>query len=309
MDPASRRTRERWWAGLGAFLAGASYGVVTPLAKVAELHGIGPAEMALYQYATPLAVLGAAAWARGMPRGLGLRVFGAPVVAGVGAGLTSWCYYAALARVAPGLAVLLLFQFAWMTVALESAIARRWPSPPLLAAVGLVWVGTGLAVGLGTGAHKPPDLVGVVLGLVAGATYAVSLYANGRMDPRLPTPWRAGVAAAAACVTVALVGVTVRGHGVPVPTTVSAWGWLFALGCFSQAVPVWLVAWAAPRIGGGLTGVLASSELPVALVGSWLALGERIGVMAWLGVALILAGVALAEGVAGSSKPSPQVVS
>lgn len=282
-------------AGAAAFMAGASYGVVTPLAKLAQGHGLTPGQLALFQYAVPLLVLWTASWLKGKPPTLERSSWWPPVLAGISAGMTSWFYYGALAHLSAGLAVLLLFQFAWMVVVVEAIAKRRWPQRRILWSVGLVWVGTVASVGFGLGLHFQADWVGWALGLGAGAAYAVSLYANGQMDPRLPTAWRAATAASLACLTVLTTVWVAGGQTMRWPAVPQAWGWLLAVGCFSQALPVWLLAWSAPRIGGTLAAILASSELPVALLGSWIALGQRFGWLTWVGVAIILLGIGLGQ--------------
>lgn len=282
-------------AGGAAFMAGASYGVVTPLAKLAQGQGLTAGQLALFQYAVPLVVLWTASWLKGKPPTLGGSSWWPPVLAGISAGMTSWLYYGALAHLSAGLAVLLLFQFAWMVVVVEAIAKRRWPQPRILWSVGLVWVGTVASVGFGLGLDLRASVVGWALGIGAGAAYAVSLYANGQMDPRLPTAWRAATAASLACLTVLTTAWLAGGQTVRWRTEPQAWWWLVAVGCFSQALPVWLLAWSAPRIGGTLAAILASSELPVALVGSWIALGQRFGWLTWVGVAIILSGIGLGQ--------------
>lgn len=283
-------------AGGAAFMAGASYGVVTPLAKLAQEQGLTAGQLALFQYAVPLVVLWTASLVKGRPAVPAPTIWWPPVLAGISAGMTSWLYYGALARLSAGLAVLLLFQFAWMVVAVEAVATRRWPKRRILWSVALVWVGTVTSVAFGLGLDFRASVAGWALGIGAGGAYAISLYANGQMDPRLPTAWRAATAASMAFLTVLTTACLARGgQAVGWPMAPHAWLWLVAAGCFSQAFPVWLLAWAAPRIGGTLTAILASSELPVALAGSWIGLGQRFGWLTWVGVAIILLGIGLSQ--------------
>ena len=67
-------------------------------------------------------------------------------------------------------------------------------------------------------------------------------------------------------------------------------------GFFGLALPVLFFGLGAPYLPAGLSTVLAASELPAGLAVSFFVLHEPISLVQWLGVAVILAGIALAQG-------------
>lgn len=50
-----------------------------------------------------------------------------------------------------------------------------------------------------------------------------------------------------------------------------------------------------PHLPAGLSTVMAAAELPASLFIAMIVLGEPLGAVEWLGVAVILAGVCLAQ--------------
>jgi len=69
----------------------------------------------------------------------------------------------------------------------------------------------------------------------------------------------------------------------------------FMLGLFGAFLPPVLYAIGVPRIGEGLTGILGAAELPVAVMLSSVVLHEHVSAIQWIGVCLVLLGVALPE--------------
>ena len=60
-------------------------------------------------------------------------------------------------------------------------------------------------------------------------------------------------------------------------------------------LPVILFGLGSPHLPAGVSTVMAASELPAGLLISMVALGEAIGPVQWVGVAVILAGVAISQ--------------
>lgn len=66
-------------------------------------------------------------------------------------------------------------------------------------------------------------------------------------------------------------------------------------GFFGMLCPVLLFGMGSPHLPAGLSTVMAAAELPAGLLIAMIVLGEPLGVVEWLGVAIILAGVCLAQ--------------
>ncbi len=59
--------------------------------------------------------------------------------------------------------------------------------------------------------------------------------------------------------------------------------------------PLFFFSIGVPNIGEGLTGILGAAELPVAVILSSFVLHEHVSVLQWIGVVVVLIGVALPE--------------
>jgi len=64
---------------------------------------------------------------------------------------------------------------------------------------------------------------------------------------------------------------------------------------FGAVIPPICFAIGVPKSGGGLASILSAAELPVAVFMSGIILHERVTMLQWIGVAVILIGVALPE--------------
>ena len=70
-------------------------------------------------------------------------------------------------------------------------------------------------------------------------------------------------------------------------------------------IPVFLVVRFVPRTGSGLGSILSSTELPVAVASSALILGDHVGPLQAVGVALVLVGIALPNLPRRAQEPVP----
>ena len=74
-------------------------------------------------------------------------------------------------------------------------------------------------------------------------------------------------------------------------------------GFFGLFCPVLLFGVGSPHLPAGLSTVMAAAELPAGLLIATIVLGEPLGVVEWLGVAIILAGVCLAQAPLPARRP------
>lgn len=279
------------------FLAAMSYGAVTPLVKLAVQSHIPVEWITVMQYPLPVAAFLLLTLTVLPRRGPKLLTQPGLIVAiAVAAALTSLTYYRSIALVPPGFAIVLLFQFAWMVPGLEWALYHKRPTRLHLIAVVGILAGTFLAIPV---THGPYRWYGILYGLAAGLGYSLTLVWSSRFQSE-GSPWPRALA------TTLLSGFIVVLAYQPWRLSVmphSAWIWGSAIGIFSQLMPIWIVYRHAPSLGGNLTAILASAELPVAVALSRLLVSEPITWHQWVGVLLMLGSIA-----AGSlSEPSTQV--
>jgi drug/metabolite transporter (DMT)-like permease len=160
----------------------------------------------------------------------------------------------------------------------------------LLGGVAVAFVGVAL-IAIATSGSSRADGAGVLLCLVAAAAYAVGVLSQkpllARTSP-LQVTWLACTVGAVSCLPAAPALVTQLGQ-VPV----SSVGWLVYLGLFPTAVAFTTWAYALARTSAGRMAATTYLVPPVAILLSWLVLGEVPPALAFAGGALCLAGVAL----------------
>jgi drug/metabolite transporter (DMT)-like permease len=163
------------------------------------------------------------------------------------------------------------------------------------------WCGVALAtagLALLSGVHGGSWL-GDLLVLTGAAVYSLQIVLMERYAPRYDALAFTFVEMAVAFVGLLVVAVAAGQLGVPQGWTV--WGALVVTGVFASALAFLAQTWAQRRVSSTQTALAFSLE-PVwtAFFGVTLA-GDRLSATAWLGCAVIMAGIVLAEPVAAAT--------
>jgi drug/metabolite transporter (DMT)-like permease len=148
-------------------------------------------------------------------------------------------------------------------------------------------------VGLATAGDARSDVLGVVLCLVAALTYAVGVLAQKPLLRRLPglqVTWLACTIGALACLPFTP-GLITDLAAAPAGATAG----LVYLGAVPTALAFSTWAYALARMDAGRLGVTTYLAPPIAIVMSAVLLGELPPVLALVGGAICLAGVALSR--------------
>ncbi|WP_213527218.1 EamA family transporter [Paenibacillus sp. J31TS4] len=212
---------------------------------------------------------------------------------GCATGMTGMLYYNSLQHVPASVGILLLFQFTWMGVLLEALLTRTLPGKDKLLSLLLLLAGTVLAGNiLSQGAASYP-LKGVLLGLLAALTYTLFIVFSGRTATRLPSLTRSAIMTTGGALTVMLVYPPVFLTNGALLNGLLPFSLLLAL--FGAIIPTLFFAIGVPHIGGGLATILSAAELPTAVFMSGFVLREHVSGLQWIGVAVILAGIAYPE--------------
>ncbi|MFI2642066.1 DMT family transporter [Streptomyces sp. NPDC018610] len=287
-------------------------GGVAPVLTAAFLWGtVGPAQVLVASSASPVSIGGCRMLLGGFVLGLftarrtGMRTLsrrGTRCWTVVGILVTAAfqvCFLEAVARCGAALATAVAFG----AVPVVSGVCGRVLAGERLSRV---WAcGTACAVGgiallLVPADGRPADSVGVLLAVVAGASFGVYIAVTKQLGQR------GGDTAAAAPATVFLAGVLVlpwalaHPDGLGDPRTLILIGWL-ALA--TTALGYLLFTWGVTRISGATAGTLSLAEPLVATLLGVLLLGERLGVPAVTGAVLLLGGLVLVSVPARWSRP------
>lgn len=283
-------------SALLVFAGGACYGAMAPVIRVEYAAGFtwqqttaGQATFGMLLFAALLA----AQLARG-GRLAPLSAKGALKLAGTGMATCCTCifYSISLSYLPVAVAITLLFQFTWVGIVIQMLVTRTPPRAAELAAAALVVAGTLLASGLFSSEldvdYHP---VGVACGLISAVSCALFMFLSGRVETEVPPAQRGLVV----CAGAALLANAVCPTFVPGGTMAAIAPYGLAQGFFALFLPVILFGLGTPQLPCGISTILASAELPCSIILTFLLLGEGVDALQAVGVATILAGVAVSQ--------------
>jgi drug/metabolite transporter (DMT)-like permease len=175
-----------------------------------------------------------------------------------------------------------------LTPLLALGLFRVRVPPPVWAGAALTVIGLALLSGIHGGA-----VVGDLLVLAGAAVYSLQIVLMERFAPRYDAI--AFTLVEMLTSFVGLLAIALALGQLHVPRGWTVWGALIVTGVFASALAFLAQTWAQRRASATQTAILFSLE-PVwtALFGFTLA-GDRLGRTAWLGCAVIMAGIVVAE--------------
>lgn len=286
--------KTRWTAMMLILLGAASYGLLSPMIKLAYEAGWNEGEISASQMTMGMVITWILVLIR---RKSWSNPFSGPwirlsIVGIVGISLTTILYNATLSELDASLSIVLLFQFTWITIVLDSVINKRWPSRMQMLAVLIVLAGTLFAVNIYAADWIQVSVKGIVLGLASGFCYSLFLFLTGRIQHPMDSFMKSAIMLTAAIIPIYLIypphAMLVNGVG-----SLILWGLLF--GILGQVVPTLFFNMGIPRVGSSTAALLGSMELPVGLFGALFIVGETILTVQWLGMLLILIGIGVSE--------------
>ncbi|MDO5334801.1 MAG: DMT family transporter [Coriobacteriia bacterium] len=283
-------------AALLVFIGGASYGANATCYKLSYEAGFSWAQMvaaqvwfacALFALATIIGILRGGSWVR-LGRTSTCKLLGLGLLTSV----TSVCYCYAMSVLPVPLALTLLFQFTWIGTVVQVIMTRRAPSVPQVLAAAVVMVGTVFASGLYASELGSFEPLGLVSGLAAAVSCALFVTFSGKVQVPCPEQQRGLVVCSGAFVASLFICPDFLTSGALVEG-IAPMG--FVAGFTGFLLPVMLFGMGMPHLPAGLGTVLPAAELPAGLFIAMLVLGTPIELLQWLGVALIMGGVVLAQ--------------
>ena len=272
------------------FLGACSYGVLSTIVKFAYDAGFTVDEVTGCQ----LLIAALLSWLLVLFFGgkqAGKKEWLSLLATGLCTGLTGIFYYASLQYMDASLAIIMLFQFTWIGMLVESLLSKTWPEPSKLAALVLLLTGTVLASGV-IETQQQFSLLGVLLGLMAAISYTFFILLSGRIALRVSSWSRNAIMMTGAMLMTFLVypprflynGALAEGL------------WLYGAGlALFVLISILCFTFGVPRIGSMLALILGSAELPTAVLMSRFVLQEQVTGLQWMGVIIILLGIAVPE--------------
>lgn len=281
----------------GVFLVGlgaASYGMLATMVKLAYIEGYTTAEVTSSQIL--LGLLGMFlinAFRKNKKAANNIRPTQKNklhlIIAGTSMGFTSVFYYLAVVYIPVSIGIVLLMQTVWMGVVLEAILTKKLPGIRKIVAVLIVLIGTAMATNL-INTNEIPDWRGIVLGLMAAAAFTANMFASNRIAIHLSAPRRSlYMLVGGAAIVLLFTAITWPGN---YNTAIFIkWGLILAL--FGTIIPPLLLNEGFPHTGIGLGSIVSSLELPVSVTMAFILLNEKVTLIQWMGIALIIAAVVI----------------
>lgn len=213
------------------------------------------------------------------------------VLAGTFTGLVSLTYYQCVKLIPASVAIILLMQFVWISVLLEFVFFKKKPNRLQVLAILFILIGTIAASGYYESTRSDLNLLGIAYGLAAAFCYAIFLMFNGNLGNEYPPLQKSALMITGACILIFLVLPPAFLINGALGGSLLKWGLILAI--FGTVIPPLCFASGIPKIGLGLSSILSSAELPVAVSMSALILHEEVSWVRWLGVLIILSSMIL----------------
>ncbi len=277
-----------WKYALLVFLGGCSYGVVSTFVKLAYYEGFTVNDVTGTQYFFGAIML----WTLTIfiPKNkLSLKQLFILLISGTPMGLTGIFYNQSLKYVDASLAIILLLQFTWIGIILQLFLDKKVPSRKNLAATAVILFGSVLATGILSNSISF-SFIGLGWGLLSALSFASFIYISGRTTIPIHPIQKSALMTTGATIFVFVIlppHFLINGS---LTDGLLPFALFFAF--FGSFLPPLLFNIGMPKVGSGLGNILSASELPTAITMSTLILKEHVMFSQWIGVTIILIGIA-----------------
>lgn len=277
-----------WSYALLVFLGGCSYGVVSTFVKIGYSQGFKLSEITGSQYLLGSIML----WIISIfvPK---VRLKGKQwltlILSGIPMGLTGIFYNQTLNYVNASFAIILLLQFTWISIILQYLFDKKVPTRKNLIATVIILFGSVLASGF-LKSEIAFSFTGISFGLLAALSFALFIFLSGRTSIPIHPIYKSAIMTTGAALTIFILLPPVF----LVNDSLTNGLWIYGLltGFFGSVIPPILFNIGMPKVGGSLGTILSASELPTAVTMSTIVLHETVTLFQWIGVVIILAGIA-----------------
>lgn len=272
-------------------LGGIMYGTMSSFVKLSYQYGYTAAEISFAQALLAAIFLGLVSL-KSRESGSGKiskRERYQLLLTGGAIGLANYLYYLSVSYLSASLAIVILMQFTWFSLLMEWVFFRNRPSRIELLTVVFILIGTVMAGNLLGNEALSYSLTGIVLVLFASLSYAAYIVANGRIGKNVGWQRKSTLIMVGSALTIFLINgrtILFENH---FGTNFLLWALFFAI--IGTTIPTALFAAAIPKIGGGVSSILMTVELPVAVLCASLVLGEKVNLTQSVGIVLMLGAI------------------
>jgi drug/metabolite transporter (DMT)-like permease len=272
-------------------LGATMYGTMSSFVKLSYSWGYNAAEISFTQAALAALFLGICTLVTGKnnKEKLTRKVFFSLLLTGGSIGVTNFLYYQSVNYISASLSIVILMQFTWFSLLLEWIIFKKRPSRIELLTVILILIGTVIAGNIFSAGNSSFSLKGIVLVLLASLTYASYIVANGRVGKGVRWQSKSTFIMIGSACTIFLINSRTIITDNHFDSGFLVWAMFFAV--IGTTIPTALFAASIPKIGAGVSAILMTVELPVAVLCAGLVLNERISALQIIGIIIMLVAI------------------
>jgi len=198
-----------------------------------------------------------------------------------------------LQYISAGLERLILFTYPTLVLVIQAIVQRERPTLRTLAAMGLCYLGLGIAFvhDIGAAGGGNAVLVGSLWVFASAVTYALYYSGTGMMLKRMNSMRLAGLCGTASSLMVLAHYLLVADVAPLLQLPDAVWLNAALMALFSTVLPIYWVALAIQRLGPTHTAAVGNLGPVLTMLASWLILSEAISLYQIAGLVLVLFGV------------------
>lgn len=207
--------------------------------------------------------------------------------------LSSLFDFYGLQFISAGLERLILFTYPTLVLVFQAIAMRERPTPRTLVAMGLCYLGLGIAFvhDLGTAGGGHAVLVGSLWVFASAVTYALYYSGTGVVLKRMGSMRMAGLCGSASSLMVLAHYLLVADVTQLAQLPAAVWANAAMMALFSTVLPIYWVALAIQRLGPTHTAAVGNLGPVLTMLASWAILSEAISGYQIAGLVLVLLGV------------------
>ncbi|WP_290872450.1 DMT family transporter [Aquabacterium sp.] len=270
-------------------LSATGFGVMVLFSRTASEEGVDPASLLFMRLGIAALVLLTMAWRRQVAWPTGRSVW---VAAAMGAifCVNALAYFLALNEGAAASVAAVFFCYPVFVALLGCLISRRLMDARSALCTALAVLGCWLTVVPAKGEAASLPGPALALALSSAALYAVYVLLSRSLSTRSDPLAQAGVITASSAVCLGLI---VAAQGLNHPVSWLGWACVVALALFSTVVSITAFLAGARILGTTRAAALSAAEPVVTALTAWVAFGEALSPLAWLGMALVVGSVVI----------------
>lgn len=281
----------------GVFLVGlgaSSYGMLATFVRLAYNEGYTTAEVTTSQFVLGILGMLFLVFLQRKKNQHGRYMASAKdklllMTAGTSLGLTSVFYYLSVLFLPVSIAIVLLMQTVWMGVVIEIFFFKKYPDVKKIMAVLMVLIGTLMATNA-LASNFELDWRGIALGLLSATSFTTTMFTANHIAVHVSAAKRSLFMLLGGAVVVFTFAFFTLSE--PFQWTIFyKWGILLAL--FGTIIPPILMNKGFPITGISIGSIVSALELPVSVSMAFLLLHEKVTLIQWQGIILILVAIIL----------------